>query len=203
MIDSTGPKISSRAMRMSLLTLAKMVGLHIVALVQPRRPAGAAGDQRRLLVDAGLDQALDLVPLHPRRHRAHLGAAVRIADGDLRDRVAGDDDRPRPSARAGTIIRVSALQVWPELPTMRRRRRASPRPAAPVVEDDVGALAAQLLRHALDRRRRVPGDLDAGAGRAGERDHVHLRVAGQRHADADAVAVDEVEHARRARRPRP
>ncbi len=39
-------------------------GLHIVALVQTLRPASAADDQRRALVDAGLDQLLDLVELH-------------------------------------------------------------------------------------------------------------------------------------------
>ena len=39
------------------------------------------------------------------------------------------------------------------------------------------------------------GDLDAGAGRAGERHHVDAGVAAQRGADLGAVAVDEVEHA--------
>ncbi|MNL24830.1 hypothetical protein D3C87_1462810 [compost metagenome] len=51
--------------------------------------------------------------------------------------------------------------------------------------------------YALDGGGGVSGHLDARAGRAGEADHVHARVAGQGRADTRPVAVDQVEHARR------
>jgi hypothetical protein len=65
-----------------------------------------------------------------------------------------------------------------------------------VVKDDVGRFAAQFLGDALDGRGRVACDLDAGAGRAGERDEVDRRMRGERRADGPPIAVDEVEHAR-------
>ena len=65
---------------------------HIIAAVEVLRPAGTAGDQRGALLDAGLDQPLDLVELHLAHHRAEPRVLVaRIADlvglgGFLRDR---------------------------------------------------------------------------------------------------------------------
>ena len=64
-------------------------------------------------------------------------------------------------------------------------------------QDDVRRFAAELLMDALDRVGGVLGDEDAGAGRAGEADHVDVGMRGERGADAGAVALDEVEHARR------
>ncbi len=49
----------------------------------------------------------------------------------------------------------------------------------------------------LTRRRGALGDIDAGAGRAGERDHVDIRVFAHGGADLGAEAVDQVEHALR------
>ena len=66
-----------------------------------------------------------------------------------------------------------------------------------VFQDDVGTLAAQFLRHALDGRGGGLGHFDAGAGRTGERHHVDARMAGHGGADFGASAVDQVEHAGR------
>ena len=94
-------------------------------------------------------------------------------------------------------MRVGALHDWPELVHIAGHVARDHGLEVGVVEDDVGRLAAELLRDPLHRRRRGAGDLDAGAGRAGERHHVDVGVRGERRADVDAVAVDEVEHARR------
>ena len=64
-------------------------------------------------------------------------------------------------------------------------------------EDDVRRLAAEFLADALHGRRGALGDIDAGAGRAGERDHVDIRMLAHGGADLGAEAVDEVEHALR------
>ncbi len=66
-----------------------------------------------------------------------------------------------------------------------------------VVEDDVGRLAAQLLRDALDGRGGVLRNGDAGTSGPGERDHGDVRMLAERGPDARAVAVDEVEDAGR------
>jgi hypothetical protein len=49
---------------------------HIVAAVEILRTAGAARHQLRALVDAGLDQALDLLELDAADHGAEEGAGV-------------------------------------------------------------------------------------------------------------------------------
>ena len=64
-----------------------------------------------------------------------------------------------------------------------------------VGKDDIGRLAAQLLRDALHRICGIFGNLDTGPRRSRERDHVHLRVASQRIADGCAGAVDHIKHA--------
>ena len=70
-----------------------------------------------------------------------------------------------------------------------------------VGQDDVRRLAAQLERHALERAARLGADLAPDRGRAGEGDLVDAGVVDQRRAGL-AVAGDDVEHARRAARPR-
>ena len=62
-----------------------------------------------------------------------------------------------------------------------------------VRQDHVRRLAAELLRDALDRRRGGLGHRDAGAGGAGDRDHVDIRMRRETRPDAGAVAMDEVE----------
>src|SRR3569832_176582 len=44
------------------------------------------------------------------------------------------------------------------------------------LQDHVRRLATELLADTLDGRRRALGDVDAGAGRAGEGDHVDVRM---------------------------
>src|SRR5436190_1042315 len=70
-------------------------------------------------------------------------------------------------------------------------------------EDDVGALAAQLQRHPLHRRRGLAHDPLADFGRAREGDLVHERMAHQRGAGCGPLPRHHVERARRqARRDR-
>src|ERR1700687_3193762 len=64
-------------------------------------------------------------------------------------------------------------------------------------EDDVRRLAAQFLTDALHRRRGALGDIDAGAGRAGERNHIDTRMLAHGGAHFRAEAVDQVEYALR------
>ena len=66
-----------------------------------------------------------------------------------------------------------------------------------IIENDIGALAAELLAHALYGGRRVLGDVHTGARRARERDQVDIGMAGERRADARTIALDEIEHAGR------
>jgi hypothetical protein len=75
-------------------------------------------------------------------------------------------------------MRVGALQLWPLLFITPRTPAGDGLLQVGVGQDDVGALAAQLLVHALDGGRGVARHLDAGARAAGERHHVHLGVAG-------------------------
>ena len=96
----------------------------------------------------------------------------------------------------GTSIRDGALQLWPELSIIVATPARDSLGEVRVFEDDVRALATQFLGHPLDRRRRVLGDVDAGAGRPGERDHVDVGMARHGHAHPGTVAVDQVVHAR-------
>ena len=127
-------------------------------------------------VDAGLDQPLDLVELRLADHRAELGAVIaRIADHEALGRRAGDRlDFVMPvgwheHARGG----VAGLAAVAE-----HARHALDDGAVQidVGQQDVGRLAAEFLCDALDRRGRGLGDQDAGAGRAGERHHVNIRM---------------------------
>ena len=61
-------------------------------------------------------------------------------------------------------------------------------------KDQVGALAAQFQRHPFQRFRRRLGNCPTGAGRSGEGNHLHIRMAGQLAADARPIAVDQIEH---------
>jgi hypothetical protein len=66
-----------------------------------------------------------------------------------------------------------------------------------VGQDHVRRLAAELLSDALDRRRGGLGHRDAGAGGAGDRDHVDVRVGREAATDGRAVAMHEIEDAGR------
>ena len=62
----------------------------------------------------------------------------------------------RSSAERSTRMRERAQQSWPALPNTRERRRRRGLLEVGVGEHDVGRLAAQLERHALDRAPRRP-----------------------------------------------
>ena len=66
-----------------------------------------------------------------------------------------------------------------------------------ILEDDVGRLAAEFERDALDGVGRILADGGAGPGRAGERHHVDVLVLRQGGTDIRAVAIDQIEGAGR------
>ena len=84
-MERTGPKISSRAMRMSLGHVGEHGGAHVVAAVEVLRQGRGRRSPLRAFGDAGFDQGLDLVELHLADHGAELDGFVGagIADGDL------------------------------------------------------------------------------------------------------------------------
>ena len=106
------------------------------------------------------------------------------------DALAGEHARRRRAVLAGVVVAGAGDRLERGLHVH-------------VVEHDHRRLAAELEVHALERVGRRLGDPLAGAGRAGERDHVHVGVGHERRARGLAVAGDHVEHARRedARRP--
>ena len=63
-----------------------------------------------------------------------------------------------------------------------------------VLEDDAGALAAELEQRALHGARRLLADLHAHLGRSGEADAVHVVGIHQCGGGGRTVAVDEVDH---------
>jgi len=126
--------------------------LHIVAAVESVRTAEAAGDERRAFIDAGLDEALDLVPLRfgddradgPCRpgvlhlHFSMVALAMAFASSFL----------PR-----GTNMREGALQLWPVLVIICMTPEETALVMSASSRTMLAALAAELLRDALDRRR--------------------------------------------------
>ena len=86
--DSTGPKISSWAIRIRLSTPAKTVGRTYQPLVEPVGHPETAGQQLGALLLAEGDVLLDALLLALRDHRADLGRGVhRVADLHPRDRL--------------------------------------------------------------------------------------------------------------------
>ena len=127
MITSTGPKISSCAIVMSVVTLEKTVGLHEEALLEPLGRLGAAGHERGALVDALLDVAAHALALHLGHQRAERRAARRT---DRRPctprppRVASSSTSARRDR--GTIIRVERAARLARVGVARRPRRPAP-----------------------------------------------------------------------------
>ena len=175
MIASTGPKISSRATVMLGRHVAEHGRPDVIAAVQARRAAGSAGDQPGAFLDAGLDEALDLVELDPADDRPEIDARAR---GDRRPsgrrRPLRRSPAPLAGARPGTSMRVGASQDWPLLAKQASDARAHRGLEIRVGQDDVRRLAAEFLRDALDRVGGRLGDDDPGAGRAGEGHHVDV-----------------------------
>jgi hypothetical protein len=94
-------------------------------------------------------------------------------------------------------MRVQAVHVWPPLMKQLARPDLHRLGQVGVVEDDDGALAAELQRHPLHRAGADRLHPLARGGGAGERHHVDVGVRGERLAHHGAHARDEVEHARR------
>ena len=183
MIDSTGPKISSWAMVMSLVTFGEHRGLHEVALVEALGLLGATGEELGALVDALLDVAPHPVALDAETSGPSRVSAANGSPGVKVSAASAAICSTSASFDRGTIMRVSAEQVWPEL------RKALPTPSAHglrevgVVEDDVRALAAELEGDPLDGLAGQLAHALAGAGGAGERHHVDVGVGGDGLAD--------------------
>src|SRR5262245_32119552 len=168
-----------------------------VAALEAGRTSRTAGRQLRALVDAGLDQALDLVELRLADHRPeHRAVAERVAYAHRLGGGARDLQRRvvlllRHQHAGRGVAGLAAVQEAGAYAAAHRRLEID------VVEQDVGRLAAQLLRDALHARRRRDGDRDTATRRAGERHQVHLRVRRERLADRRSVAVHQVEDTRR------
>ena len=133
-----------------------------------------------------------------RDQRADLGLGIERRcrrAAPCRTRRRGRRTRRRPAARRrGACRRCRSGRSW--------RTPPSPAPGTAGVEvgvgeDDVGRLAAELERHALEVAGRGLDDLLAGQVRAGEGDLVDVRMRGQRRAGGLAVAGHDVDHARR------
>ena len=89
---------------------------HEVAPVEAVRRLGAAGHEPGALLLALLDVAAHALALRVRDERAERAAVLERVAG--RERLLGDrrrDPLGLPSLSRGTSMRVSALQVWPEL----------------------------------------------------------------------------------------
>ena len=170
MTAATGPKISSRAARSSLLDRAQHGRREPEA-----RPVGrlAADRHRRVVGDE-------------RARPARAGAALMSGPICVASSSGSPTRTPPTASSSASMKRSSALRSH-EDPRARaavlagvaehrqRRRRRGPLEVG-VGEDDVRALAAQLERDALDRRRRAGRDRAPDLGRAGEGDLGHVGV---------------------------
>ena len=179
--------------------IGKDGGAHVPAAVHARRFAGATGDKPRAFLDAGRDHGLHAVPLDLVEERPDMVALrPRIADLGGLGRVARDlddlvvtgrlDDHP-----CGRVAGLSGVQET----LGHGGAHAVLQRLAAIGEDQVGGLAAQLQRHALDRLRGGLGHRDPRTGRSGEGDHGKLRVPGHRVAHFRPGPVDQREGARR------
>ena len=66
-----------------------------------------------------------------------------------------------------------------------------------IVEDDIGALAAEFLVDTFDRRRSRAGYFDTGARGAGNGDHGDIRMCSHGGANHRSFTLHQVENARR------
>ena len=177
--------------------LAEHRRLHVVALVEPRRRIRPAGEQLGAFLDALADVAAHALALRRGGKRPESRLLVHgVAERELL-RLLGRKPRgfgvlrlrhEHARVRAARLARIEEARGHRAL---HRRREVG------VVEHDGGALAAELERDALDRRRGELGHALAGARGAGERHHVDVGMLRQRLADHRAEAGHEVEHALR------
>src|SRR6056297_1407413 len=154
-------------------------GPDVETAIELAGPPGAAGDKPRALVDAGLNQRLDLVELRLADRRADMaaflvGGAHRHAFG-RRDRlfdglIVARAFHHHPARRVAALAGVAEAADDPGLHGLLGR----------VGEDDVGALATQLEADTLDCVGRRLGDQPSRAGRSGEAYHIEIRMRRQR-----------------------
>src|SRR6266576_758825 len=180
MMVSTGPKISSCAIRMRFSARSKTVGSR-------KLPA-----ELDVVLHPGTllhgDQGTDVRPSVERIADVQLaGAGCDPLVELLRDRAMDKGAAPG----AAVLARIAEDTV-----DGGRRRLLEVR----VGKDDVGRLPSELERHARDVGRRHLEDADARQGLAGKGDLVDTRVAGQRAAGAAPRTGDDVEHAFRQSR---
>src|SRR5690606_23166513 len=159
------------------LDVAEHGGPHIVAAIQVLRPAEATRHQRGSLLDAALDQALDLVELD----LAHRWSELRVLQAWIAHLVSFRG----PLCYLQRLVmarcrhehagrRIAGLAAIAEAGIHALAHGAL---EVGVGQYDVCRFAAQLLRYALDRIGRRLGNDDSGAGRAREGDHVDIRMA--------------------------
>ena len=201
MIETTGPKISSFAIRMSLMTPSKTAGMRYAPLASAGS-SGASPPTTRFAPSAepDLDVVPDAVALLEADERPDLGLVVRrVADDDLPRRLGEqlDDllvDRALDEdPRAGAAVLAAVVED-------RVRRLGREALDVGVGVDDVRALAAELEADLLHVVRGQPHDLLAGRRLAGERDLADARVRGDRGAGGPARPGHDVEHAGRKAR---
>ena len=145
-----------------------------------------------------LDHALDLVGLGGGDQRAHLDVVAfgRIAPLDRLDLAGQVGDEAVVDLRTGDHPARSRA-VLARVPVRERLEVLDDRVEIGVVEDDDRRLATELEVEPLDHVGRGPGDVLAGLGVAGDRDHPDLRVGDERVADGGPGPGHDVEHARR------
>ncbi len=182
---ATGPNTSSRAIRSSFDASTSVHGN------QKPGPSGTSPWKSGV----ALDERGDGLAVRGGDERAHLGRVVlRVADPHVARRLdeqlgeavvdgALDED---PRARAAVLARVVEHGV---------RRGGGGLLEVGVGEDDVGRLAAELERDALDRPRRAAHHLLPDLGRAGEADLGDVGVLDQPLPDDRALADDDVDDA--------
>jgi len=136
------PEDLPRAIVMSLLT-SRTPSPDVVAGAQSVRPPGTAGNHGGALVDALLDQALDLLELRLGSHRSNGRGVVQVADRHL---LGGTPRGPRGVVLTGfrpacETARCSSARIRHH----RGHAAATFRCELVVVEHDVRTLAAEFL----------------------------------------------------------
>ena len=169
------------------VTLAKTVGLHIVALSRAFRTARAACDQvapssMPAWISFWIFSHWVLLTTGPSWALPFGSPTVVLSAASWRRRW------PRPSALEGTSMRVGALQDWPGCSSPERMPLPRPWWKPSSSRRMFRALAAQFLSDALDGRGGGLGHR-CRRGWAGEGDHVDARVRGDRGAHFRAVPL--------------
>ncbi len=152
--------------------------MHVVTCVQTRGAARTTGDQLSALLDARLDEGLDLIELGFADHGPQTGPGIAgIAHWDGLGGRLGNGDRfglSRPGykhARGGVAGLAGIAHAT-------QHAAANGAFQIRILQDDIGRLAPQLLSHPFDRVRGCLGDQHPGPGGARERHHVDIGMGG-------------------------